>query len=57
MLEVFIAKKVTIDRLTVSLPPFSLFSSSIAFIPRGVAALPKPNILAIMFDKIYPIAG
>lgn len=56
-LEVLIARNVIIDLLAESLPPFSFFSCSMAFIPSGVAALPRPNIFAIIFDRIYPIAG
>lgn len=49
---VFKASNVTIERLASSLPPFSRFNSSIALMPIGVAALPRPNTLAVMFDNI-----
>lgn len=48
---VFIAKKVIIDLEAVSEPDNS-FICSIAFIPSGVAALPRPKIFAVKFDKI-----
>ena len=32
---------------------FSSFNDFNAFIPAGVAALPKPNIFIIIFDEIY----
>ena len=44
-LDVLIAKKVIIDRDAESFPPFSNFNCSIALIPNGVAALPKPNMI------------
>src|SRR5699024_9748625 len=50
-LDVFKAKNVIIDREAVSEPP-NCFICSIALIPIGVAALPKPKTLAVMLDKI-----
>ena len=49
--EVFKARNVTIDLEAVSVP-LNCFICSIALIPMGVAALPKPNILAVILDKI-----
>ena len=43
-----------------ALPSFSLFilfNSLIALIPRGVAALDSPNILAVKFITMAPIAS
>src|SRR5690625_7239046 len=54
--DVFRAKNVIIDRDAVS-EPLNAFICSIALIPIGVAALPKPKIFAVKLDKIYPIAG
>src|SRR5690625_7531987 len=54
--DVFKARNVTMDLEAVS-DPLSCFICSIAFIPIGVAALPKPNIFAVIFERIYPIAG
>ena len=36
---------------------FSSCMLSMAFRPRGVAALSKPSILAAMFMKMWPVAG
>ena len=52
ILEVFIARKVIMERLATSSPPFNRFNSSIAFIPRGVAAFPSPNIFAIILESM-----
>ena len=41
----------------VCLSLFSSCSCSIAFNPKGVAALSKPNRLAEIFIKIEPVAG
>ncbi len=41
--DVFNAKNVTIERLAESFPPFNSFNCSIALMPRGVVALPKPK--------------
>src|SRR5665647_2822563 len=38
-------------------PRLSCCNSCMAFIPKGVAALPKPNILALRFRIIAPMAG
>src|SRR5690606_21753210 len=54
---VLIARKVIIDREASSLFPFNLFICSIALIPNGVAAFPRPNKLAVKLDNIYPRAG
>src|SRR5690625_3692885 len=55
-LDVFKARNVITERVAVSVP-LSCFICSIALMPIGVAALPKPNILAVKFEIIYPIAG
>ena len=52
-----IARKLHIALVAV---PGRVFSDSKSFIarkPKGVAALPKPNIFAAMFINIEPIAG
>ena len=56
-LLVLITRKV--HMASVAVPFFSLrrFSSSMAFSPRGVAALPSPSILAEMFMIMAPMAG
>src|SRR5665648_651416 len=55
--EVFKARKVIIAGLATSGVEFSFWSSCIAFSPKGVAALPKPKILALKFIIIAPSAG
>ena len=57
ILEVFNAKNVAIDLVAFSLFVFNFCNSCIAFIPMGVAAFPKPNMFAVIFETIYPIAG
>jgi hypothetical protein len=54
---VLIARKVTIELVAVPFSGFKVSNSSIAFKPKGVAALPKPSILAEIFMIIDPIAG
>ena len=54
--DVFNAKNVIIEREAIC-DLLNFFNSSIAFNPIGVAALPKPNILAVKFVNIYPTAG
>jgi len=56
-LDVFIAKKVHIASVAVSGLSFSRCNSCMAFNPKGVAAFPKPSILALKFIKIHPNAG
>ena len=51
------AMNVTIGLVAVSLSPFSSWSSSIALIPSGVAALLSPSTLAAMATTIAPAAG
>ena len=55
--DVFMAKKVTIASVAVSFFLLSFCSSSMAFRPKGVAALPKPKILAEIFIIMAPMAG
>ena len=55
--EVLITKNVIILREAISLLLFNSFSLVIAFIPKGVAALPSPSIFITIFDDIYAIAG
>src|SRR5690625_7030306 len=55
-LDVFNARNVIIER-EATFDLLNRFISSIAFNPSGVAAFPNPNIFAVIFDKIYPIAG
>lgn len=50
MPAVLMARNVIIDRLASSLPPFNFFNCSIALIPAGVAAFPKPNKLAVILE-------
>ena len=54
--DVFITRNVIID-LEAVVVLFSLCNSFIAFNPKGVAALPSPNIFITIFDDIYAIAG
>ena len=54
---VLMARNSTIALEAVPLTGFSLFSSSMALMPKGVAALPSPSRLADMFMIIAPIAG
>ena len=53
---VFKTKNVIIAVDAVSLLVLIFCNSLIAFSPKGVAALPKPNILAAIFEDIYPNA-
>ena len=55
--EVLIARKRTIALVAVPRDVFNLSSSSIALIPNGVAALPKPSILLERCRTIALIAG
>jgi len=55
--EVLITKNVIILREAISLLLFNSFNLVIAFIPKGVAALPSPSIFITIFDDIYAIAG
>ena len=55
--EVVMAMNVTIGLVAVSLSPFSSWSSSIALIPSGVAALLRPSTFAAMATTIAPAAG
>src|SRR3972149_4207339 len=54
---VLIARKVTIEFEAVPLFGLIFSISSIAFNPNGVAAFPKPSILAEIFIIIELIAG
>ena len=53
--QVLITKKVIILRLAVSFSLFIFCKDSMAFNPNGVAAFPRPNRLAIIFEEINPI--
>ena len=57
MLAVLIASSITIELVAVSLVGLSFCSSSIALMPNGVAALPRPKTLAAMLSAIIPSAG
>ena len=56
-LAVLIASSMTMGLVAVSLEGFSFWSSSIALIPNGVAALPSPNTFAARLSAIMPSAG
>ena len=55
--DVLIARNMTMAFVAVPLCEFSLSSSCMARMPKGVAALPRPSTLAEMFMIIAPIAG
>ena len=55
--EVFSTKNIIIGLDAVSFFVFSSCICSIAFSPKGVAALSSPNMLAAMFMKIEPVTG
>ena len=55
--EVLIARNITMALVAVPGFELSLSSSSIALIPNGVAALPRPSMLLEMFRIIALIAG
>ena len=57
MPAVLIARKVHIAFVAVPLFVLSLSSSSIAFKPKGVAALLNPSMFAEIFMIIEPTAG
>lgn len=52
--HVLITKNVIMLLLAVSFSLFRVCNDSIAFKPKGVAAFPSPNKLAIIFDDINP---
>lgn len=52
--QVLITRKVIILRLAVSFSLFNFCKDSMAFKPKGVAALPSPNKLAIILEEIKP---
>ena len=54
---VLMARNSTIALVAVPIRLLYLFSSSIALIPNGVAALPRPRMLAEMFRTIALMAG
>ena len=54
--EVVKATNVHIASVAVPGSLFSSFSFSIALIPKGVAALPMPKMLAVMLIMMAPIA-
>ena len=54
---VFSTRNMIIGFEAVSFFVFSSCSCSIAFRPRGVAALSKPSMLAAMFMKMEPVTG
>ena len=55
--EVFNTRNIIIEFDARSLPPFSSWSSLMAFSPKGVAALSSPSILAERFMNIDPLTG
>ena len=55
--DVLMARNRTIALVAVPRSPFSLSSSSIALMPKGVAALASPSMLAAMLRIIALIAG
>ena len=55
--EVFSTRNMIIGLLAVSFLGFSSCNPSMAFKPRGVAALSSPSILAARFMKILPVTG
>ena len=54
---VFSTKNMIIGFVAVSFLGFSSCNCSIAFRPRGVAALSRPSMLAAIFMKIEPVTG
>lgn len=56
-LDAVIAVNVHILLLAVSLLGFNFCSSSMALMPSGVQALPRPRRLALMLKTIAPMAG
>ena len=57
MAEVLIARKSTMGFEATPGSGFSFASSDMAFRPKGVAALPRPSMLAAMFMIMAPMAG
>lgn len=55
--EVFSTKNIIMEFDAVSFLVFNSCKPSIAFSPKGVAALSKPNIFAAIFIKILPYTG
>ena len=55
--DVLRTKNMIIGLLAVSFFRLRVCSCSMAFSPKGVAALSRPNILAAMFIKILPVTG
>src|SRR5699024_1381687 len=55
--DVFISKKIIMDRVADSDTLLNSVICCIAFNPIGVAAFPSLNMLAVMLERIYPIAG
>ena len=56
-LEVLMARKSAIESEATPGRGFKLRSSTIAFSPKGVAALPSPSMLAAMFRIMALMAG
>ena len=54
---VFSTRNIIIGLVAVSFLGFSSCNCSIAFSPRGVAALSSPSMLAAIFMKIEPVTG
>ena len=54
---VFMTRNMIIGFEAVSFLGFNSCSCSIAFRPRGVAALSNPSMFAAMFMKIEPVTG
>ncbi|MOA36429.1 hypothetical protein D3C78_1579520 [compost metagenome] len=57
MLAVLSASKVHMAGEAVSLSGFKSWSCCIALMPVGVAAFPNPSKLALILERIYPMAG
>ena len=55
--DVLRTRNIIIELVAVSFFSFSACSCSIAFKPKGVAALSSPNILAEIFIKMLPVTG
>ena len=56
-LDVLMARNRIIASVALPLSPFRVSRCSMARIPNGVAALPRPSTLADRFMIIAPIAG
>ena len=54
---VLMARSMTIELVAVSSEGLSFCSSSMALMPKGVAALPSPKTVAVRLSAIIPSAG